>query len=118
MIAGKVWGTTEQILSTPIIDVHSLKIKKKTACSWHMHERKWNGFVVISGKLRIEVRKNDYDLVDVTEIGPGELTSVPPGEYHRFVAEGDCEAIEFYYPDVLGHDIIRDGVGGALNGDK
>jgi mannose-6-phosphate isomerase-like protein (cupin superfamily) len=118
VIAGKVWGTTEQVLSTPLIDMHRLYIKAGTCCSWHKHERKWNGFTVIHGKLVIEVRKNDYAFVDVTVLGPGVVTSVPPGEFHRFVAGVDCLALEFYYLDILGNDIIRDGVGGLLDGDQ
>jgi len=113
MIEGKVWGSTEVILREPVIEVHRLRIVPTARCSWHMHVAKWNAFMLISGSLIIERRKKEYDLIDRTVLSKGDLCTVPPGEYHRFVTEGcAAEAIEIYYPSVLGNDIVRDTVGG------
>jgi mannose-6-phosphate isomerase-like protein (cupin superfamily) len=77
-----------------------------------MHRNKHNGFHVIAGSLLIEVHKNDYELVDVTRLGPGETTSVKPGEYHRFVSEASqVIALEWYYPEPLSEDIVRKDCG-------
>jgi len=111
---GKIWGETQELLNTPLIEVHHIFINEGFACSMHKHEHKWNMFYVIDGELAIEVEKNDYDLVDVTELGPGEWCSVPPGEYHRFRSITDVEALEIYYLEPLTKDIVRKNVGGAI----
>jgi mannose-6-phosphate isomerase-like protein (cupin superfamily) len=114
-ITGKVWGTTEAVLETPLIEIHRLAIKPNHQCSLHVHRRKWNAFMVTAGELFIDVAKNDYDLVDTTMLGPGDVTTVRPGEHHRFrTGEVPCEAFEIYYPDTLGDDIDRKGCGGPI----
>ncbi len=112
--AGKVWGQTIELLKTPLIEVHHILINKNCVCSMHKHEFKWNMFYVVSGQLVIEVEKNDYDLLDMTEIGPGEWTSVKPNEFHRFRSITDVEALEIYYLEPLTADIVRKNVGGVL----
>lgn len=104
---GKVWGETEELIDGPMCSVHRLKIKKGSRCSMHRHAHKSNWFFVISGMLRIVVEKNDYDLTDTTELRAGEFTSVPPGEYHRFEAVTDVDALEGYFPQPLARDIDR-----------
>lgn len=112
MKIGKIWGTTESLIANGLIEVHRLAIVPNARCSLHAHKFKHNAFFVQSGRLFIEVHKNDYALVDVTELGPGDMTSVKPGEYHRFYTEGEeCRAIELYYPEQLSEDIVRKDAG-------
>lgn len=113
---GKVWGATQCLESTPLFELHKLTIKPKHKCSLHVHRRKWNCFYVIKGRLFIDVVKSDYALTDTTELGPGEYTTVRPGEHHQFrTGHEGCEALEAYYPDVLSDDIDRKGVGGKVS---
>lgn len=113
MKAGKVWGVTEQLLATPGLEVHRVRIKKGGYCSTHKHNRKWNAFIVLDGTLTVEVVQDAYALTDRTYLERGELMTVRPGALHRFKAEhGDVVALELYYPDVLGEDIDRQDVGG------
>lgn len=100
MKTGKVWGTTELLLRTPVSgSAQATYRRQRTLCSIHMHQFKHNAFVVQSGRLVIEVQKNDYALVDRTKIGPGELATVKPGEYHRFVTGSEpVEALELWEP--------------------
>lgn len=116
MLAGKIWGKTELLLKTPMVEVHRLTINPNSRCSLHAHQFKWNAFYVSTGKLTIETHKNDYALTDNTELGPGDLMTVKPTEYHRFVTgpEG-MTGIEIYYPEPLSEDIIRKDVGGKAN---
>jgi mannose-6-phosphate isomerase-like protein (cupin superfamily) len=115
MIVGKVWGRTEPLLRTPFIDVQRLTILPHSRCSMHAHQFKWNAFLVLSGVLKIEVRKKSYDLIDVTTLGEGDFTTVPPGEYHRFLSGSEVvKAFEIYYPAELSEDIIRQDVGGMV----
>tara|TARA_Y100000296_G_C5052874_1_gene195761 strand:- start:259 stop:615 length:357 start_codon:yes stop_codon:yes gene_type:complete len=113
-IYGKVWGTTECLLKTPLIELHRIIVSPESHCSLHMHEKKWNGFYVTRGQLLIECHKEKYDLVDTTVLLEGDFTIVPPGEFHMFRSlELGCTALEIYYPEPLSEDIIRKTVGGS-----
>ena len=118
MIAGKVWGRTKLLLSTPSLEVHLLSVDPFARCSMHCHRTRWNAFVVISGTLFVEVRQEEYGLVDVTVLTNGQLTTVRPGLWHRFRTEGEgARCVEVYYPDALGAaDIEREDVGGRTEG--
>ena len=115
MIYGKVWGQTEPLLVTPLIEVHRINTFGGYKCSEHLHRYKWNAFYCISGKMTIHVRKNDYDLIDVTELEPGDFTSVKPGEYHWFECVEDAEVLEIYYAEPITEDIVRKNTGGSIS---
>ncbi len=112
---GKVWGITKPILITPTIELHHAYINAGFKCSEHKHEFKSNGFFCIKGYIDIHVRKNDYNLVDITKLQAGDFTTVRPNEYHWFQTEDtDAEILEIYYPQHITEDIIRKTVGGSL----
>lgn len=115
MIAGKVWGSTELLLKTPIVEMHLMKIKPNSHCSLHAHQYKINAFLVLRGSMTVEVHKNDYDLIDHTTLTEGQVMEVLPNEFHRFVtSDVACVCVEIYYPEVLSTDIIRKDVGGTI----
>jgi len=112
---GKVWGTTECAIDSPVNAVHVLHIKPMHRCSIHVHRHKWNAFGVVSGRLFIDVVKADFQGPDVTELGPGDVTTVRPGEFHRFrTGDEPCVAFEWYYPETLSEDIERRDHGGPV----
>ena|SRR3990167_4252225 len=117
MLSGKIWGTTTLLLRTPLIEMHRLDVLGNAHCSMHKHDKKWNAFVVISGTLTIEVEKAAYNLVDKTVLYAGELTTVQPGEFHRFVTGPfSAVALEIYYPESLSDDdIVRRDCGGLIH---
>ena len=115
MKSGKVWGETELILQTPFVEFHRIWVHEDGYCSTHKHEYKWNMFYVTSGELEIHIHKNDYDLIDITILKPGEWTTVKPGEFHSFKGVRYTLAFELYYPEPLSEDIIRKTVGGHLS---
>jgi mannose-6-phosphate isomerase-like protein (cupin superfamily) len=116
MKAGKVWGETEVMLANSLIEVHRLSVVPNAFCSLHRHATRWNVFYVVKGRLLVEVRPRGYDLLDTTDLGPGQMMLVAPGLWHRFRTEAEgADCLEVYYPDVLGHeDIERQGCGGLV----
>ena len=51
---------------------------------WHSHPETDEAFMVVDGRLRIELRDG------AVELGPGDLYVVPRGVEHRPVAEEPC----------------------------
>ena len=115
--AGKIWGQTELIHANGVLEFHKIDYVKGGVCSKHCHAYKWNGFYVVSGKMKIKVWQKDYDLVDETILGPGDFTRVKPGLYHSFEGLEDGEAFELYWAEFNHNDIIRESVG-HLKDDK
>lgn len=119
-ITGKLWGTTQCVIATPVFEKHKLEIRPRHRCSLHRHRTKWNSFTVISGRLFIDVvKKGDIrpapPVIDTTELGPGDSTTVAPGEFHRFrTGDEACIATEEYYPETLSEDIERQDQGGPI----
>jgi quercetin dioxygenase-like cupin family protein len=69
---------------------------------------------VISGKLEVRVYQDDK-VVDVTTLGPWQVTDVPPGTRHEFAAVEDTTAVELYWVTLDAQDIDRHGtIGGKI----
>ena len=56
---------------------------------WHRHEEADELFLVIRGRLRVELRDG------VVDLGPGELVIVPRGVEHRTAADEETEVLLF-----------------------
>ena len=111
-IQGKVWGTTQPIFLKNNVEIHRIETNKGGYCSKNKHEHKYNAFLVEKGKLKITTWKNDYDLVDVTIVEAGQITTCTPQEYHMFEALEDSVAYEIYWVEILERDIVRENHGG------
>ena len=109
---GKVWGLTQEIIKNSNFELHRIEAKKGGYSSKHMHVHKINAFYVEKGKMKITIYETDYDLVDETIIGPGDLSVVKPGKYHMFEALEDTICYEVYWVDLNHNDIKRENVGG------
>ena len=110
-VAGKVWGSTQTICQKPLFEVHRIEINAGGVCSMHQHRNKFNAFFVESGTLQIIVRKNAYELTDVTTLNAGDYCEVPPGEYHKFEAVTNVVAFEYYWSELDHNDIVREDHG-------
>jgi mannose-6-phosphate isomerase-like protein (cupin superfamily) len=115
MIQGKIWGNTECLFDKNNVAVHRIEVNKGYMCSKHYHLHKHNVFYVEKGKLKIEVWQKDYDLVDQTIITDGQSTCVTPGLLHRFSALEDTLALEMYFVELDGEDIIRESCGKSID---
>ena len=111
-IEGKVWGSTALIAEKNNVEIHRIEIKEGGYCSKHKHNFKVNLFYCESGCIDIIVWKNDYDLVDVTTLRAGEMTTVPAGEYHRFECKEPAVVYEIYWVELPAKDIEREDHGG------
>ena len=114
--AGKIWGQTELIHANGVLEFHRIDFKAGGVCSKHKHQFKWNGFYVVSGKMKIRVWQKDYDLVDETVLGPGDFTRVKPGLMHSFEGMEDGVAFELYWAEFNHDDIQRESVGHFKSG--
>ncbi len=112
MIAGKVWGQTELIHANGVLEFHRIDFRAGGVCSKHKHQFKWNGFYVMSGRMKVRVwQKDQQDLVDETILGPGDFTRVKPGYMHQFEGIEDGVAFELYWAEFNHDDIQRETVG-------
>lgn len=112
MIAGKVWGQTELIHANGVLEFHRIDFRAGGVCSKHKHQFKWNGFYVMTGRMKVSVwQKDQQDLVDETILGPGDFTRVKPGYMHQFEGIEDGVAFELYWAEFNHDDIQRETVG-------
>ena len=116
MKAGKIWGQTELIHANGVLEFHRIAFKAGGVCSKHKHNFKWNGFYVVSGKMKIKIWQQDYNLVDETILGPGDFTRVKPGLMHSFEGIEDGVAFELYWAEFNHDDIQRESVGHFKSG--
>jgi len=107
---GKVWGLTTEIYRSAVFSVHHLTINKFGYCSKHKHNRKYNLFHVLSGKLKITIWRDG--LPDITILGSGQTSGVPPEFFHQFEALDNTECIEVYHVFLEDPDIERESQGG------
>ena len=67
---------------------HDLMVAKlKGPFTWHRHEDTDDFFLVLKGRIRIELRDG------TVELGPGELFVVPKGVEHRPVADEEAHIL-------------------------
>lgn len=69
---------------------------------WHSHRDADELFLVVKGRLRIELRDGAVDLAE------GELAIVPAGVEHRPVAEEECHVLLFEPAGTLNTGDVRD----------
>jgi len=62
-------------------------VKLKGPFVWHQHDDTDDFFLVLKGRLRIELRDRNV------ELGPGEIFVVPKGVEHRPVAEEEVHLL-------------------------
>jgi mannose-6-phosphate isomerase-like protein (cupin superfamily) len=68
-------------------DAYVKVVKFEDEFVWHHHDDEDELFLVVSGRLRMELRDG------VVIIEPGELVVVPKGVEHRPVAEGETHVV-------------------------
>ena len=69
---------------------------------WHAHANEDELFLVLEGRLRIELRDG------TVELAPGQMVVVPRGVEHRPVAEGEVHVLLFEPAGTLNTGNVRD----------
>jgi len=68
------------------VDDAYIKVAKvRGSLAWHSHENEDELFLILKGRLRIELEGN------IVELGEGEMYIVPKGVRHNPVAEEECQ---------------------------
>ena len=68
------------------VDDAYIKVAKvRGSLAWHSHENEDELFLILKGRLRIELEGN------AVELGEGEMYIVPKGVRHNPVAEEECQ---------------------------
>lgn len=113
-VQGKVWGNSYPLFNKNNVEICAISIKKGGYCSKHLHQAKYNKFIVNKGKLKISTWKEyaNETLEDVTILREGMEHTVNPGEFHMFEALEDTEALEIYWVELKDNDIQRLNHGG------
>jgi mannose-6-phosphate isomerase-like protein (cupin superfamily) len=68
-------------------EFHVKLVKLEGEFVWHCHEAEDELFLVLRGRLRIQLREHEVAL------GPGELVVVPHGVEHRPVADDEVHVL-------------------------
>ena len=118
----KPWGIYYPLHDDTRIEVARAEIRPGGFCSLHLHERKWNHFLVVSGAIVIQAPMwLGGPGQRAVALHPGESFSVPPNTLHRFRSSEGAVVIETYWPaegQPLGvgeADIVRREDGGSTN---
>lgn len=70
------------------VDEAYIKVAKvHGSLAWHSHDQEDELFLVLKGRLRIEMAE------ETVELGEGELFIVPKGVRHNPVAEEECQLL-------------------------
>jgi len=104
----KIWGERWLLRQDSTHAVSFLKLKKNTRCSWHVHQQKYNLFVVLSGKVGIKTEHGEIVLET------GQEFTVNPGMFHEFRVYEDSEMIEEMFVSYNEADIQRETLGSVL----
>jgi mannose-6-phosphate isomerase-like protein (cupin superfamily) len=77
-------------------------VKPRGEFVWHKHDDTDDFFLVLEGRLTIQLRDGDV------ELGPGELYVVPRGVEHRPVADEEAHVLLFEPASTLNTGNVRD----------
>ena len=83
----RIHGTWTPKIVAELNDAYVTLVKVKGEFVWHHHEREDELFLVLKGRLRIELRDGPLDLRE------GELAVIPRGVEHRPVAAEEAHVL-------------------------
>ena len=106
----KTWGWSTRVYSSDELQVERIFIKVGGFSSIHLHERKYNQFVVTLGTLAVNYFDEQNRHVRGELVATGDSLIVQPMERHQFFAETTVHGYEVYWGKdgkVDPEDIVR-----------
>ena len=103
-LAGKLAGITGHWQPKVVAELNGQHVKLVKLLGefvWHHHEHEDELFLVLSGRLRMELRDR------VIELGEGEMLVVPRGVEHRPVADAEVAVLLFEPAGTLNTGNVR-----------
>lgn len=121
----KCWGTVRHIFDKDM-SASLLRVKAGFCCSIHRHMRRWNRFIVVSGKIAVVTYDKELKVQSKDTLMPRhrdidgylETLCIAPTIWHRFEVLESGLVAEVYWTtdgsDVEHSDIVRMDVGGRF----
>ena len=92
----------EMWAETPELRMVVLTLAAGQEVPWHFHTRIRDTFYVLQGRVRIQLREPDAEVV----LGPGETTTVEARRPHRATSAGDRSAVFLILQGMGEYDFI------------
>jgi mannose-6-phosphate isomerase-like protein (cupin superfamily) len=102
-IIKKPWGFEELIEINKKFMFKKLFMKKNHQCSLQYHNKKREIVYIVSGKLKVLVKKNNRFIAK--NLTSGQTILIKPGVIHRMKAMKDCVYLEASTPEIK--DVVR-----------
>jgi mannose-6-phosphate isomerase-like protein (cupin superfamily) len=93
-----VWAETDRYAGKLLV------IDARARLSLHVHVRKDESILVLSGRIGL-LLEDDNDELLAHELGPGDAARIPAGRQHRIAARSRAEVIEVSSPEL--DDVVR-----------
>jgi mannose-6-phosphate isomerase-like protein (cupin superfamily) len=91
----KVWGSVSHLFTADHVAVSHLRVNAGYRCSQHYHAKRVNMFVVVSGKVLIEVTNDSVQCQHT--LTAGETLVVNPMRLHCFHVLESGSMVEVYW---------------------
>ena len=102
-IIKKPWGSEEIIEINKKFMFKKLYMKKNHQCSLQLHNKKKESVFVLSGKLKVIIKKNKKTINKILTKGQNIL--IKPKTIHRMKAVTNCTYLEASTPEI--NDVVR-----------
>ncbi|HLH78214.1 MAG TPA: hypothetical protein VKV28_15525 [Candidatus Binataceae bacterium] len=95
-IEPKGWGRELWIANGKEYCGKILEIAQGKRCSFHFHKLKAESFYLLSGRLKVRVKRSPEEtVIEEFEMLPGQCMDVPRGLVHQMEALEEARLIEF-----------------------
>lgn len=86
-VVKKGWGREEWVANSPMYCAKFLHVDRNKKCSLHYHERKFETFAMVTGRVKLEVEGCEVIL------NTDEVIDIYPCQKHRFTGLGSVSVI-------------------------
>lgn len=103
----KLWGQEDWVVNNEFYCGKVLYLRPGFQCSLHYHPVKNESFMVIQGKVGVEVRDGELAEMVILDAKSQDVLDIPAGVAHRFWAIGEeALLVEFSTPH-SDEDVVR-----------